>query len=170
MDDAKLVKIYLNVYLWLFVLVQTLLLWLGSELASPRGIMNTAFTYLSFVPLFGYIYDKKIPTRGLWRLFIVLFFLWQIASFAFLYPLPVHIKGLQILMMMPLYWSLAGYAIITVQQDEAKKAAIIQKRDDFKERSKTIVSIICSLAMLLLILCIIQSFLYYQKIQELTQM
>ena len=166
MDDDQLSKIYLIAYLGLFVVLQTGLVYFGSELESPRGIINTAFTYLAFVPLFGYTHKKQIPTRGLWRLFIIIFFLWQIASFSFLYPLSFSVKLMQILMLLPLYWSLAGYALITVQKDESKKAVIIQKRDDFMERSKSFVVIIGALAMLFLLLCLFTMIRNYLRVQQ----
>ena len=154
MNDDQIAKIYLIAYFWLFLAVQSALVYFGTELESPRGIINTAFTYLAFVPLYGYTYDRQIPTRGLWRLFIVLFFLWQIAAFSWLYGHPLKIVLMQILMMLPLFWSLVGYALITVQQDEAKKTAMIRQKDDFKDRSKSFVVIAGALAMLLLMICL----------------
>ena len=154
MNDAQISKIYLTAYLALFFMVQTVLVWLGTELDSPRGIINTVLTYLAFVPAAAYVYDRLLPFSVLWRLFAGLFFAWQILGFFYLYDHPLRIRLIQVLMTGPLYWSVGGYALITACDKPDRKSALVKKRDELKEKPKGLMIIASALAMLLLMICL----------------
>jgi hypothetical protein len=150
MDDKTIDRIYIQVYFWMFFAVQTLLLVFGTELHSPRGIANTIFTYLAFIPFFGYIHEKKYPTKNLWRLFAGLFFLWQMAGFFFLYDHLVTTKLMLFLLMAPFFWAVALYAVITVEENPDRKDARIQKIEAFKKKFRGIMTIAGAFSLLLL--------------------
>lgn len=149
-DDKTIDRIYIQVYFWMFFSLQTLLMIFGTELNSPRGITNTIFTYLAFIPFFGYIHDKKYPTKDLWRLFAGLFFLWQIVGFSFLYDHAYKTKLMLFLLLAPFFWGVALYALITLEENPDRKEARVQKIMAFKKKFRGIMTIAGALSLLLL--------------------
>jgi len=152
MNDKLIARLYMLAYFGLLFATQTLLVLFGTELASPRGVINTVFTYLAFIPFFGYIQDKIFPTKDLWRLFGVLFFLWQVSGLFFFYDHPAKIKFMIFMLLAPFYWGVAMYAMVTVEADSGKKMARRSKMDAFKEKYRSIIAITSAFSMLLLCL------------------
>jgi hypothetical protein len=152
MNEKTLTRISVQTYFWLLFAVQTLLVVFGTELQSPRGIANTVFTYLAFIPFYGYIHDIKFPTKDLWRLFVILFFLWQISAFFIFYDHLIRTKIMLFLLMAPFYWGVALYAVATVEEDSGKKAARVSKTEKFKEQYRSVIAITFCISMTLLVL------------------
>lgn len=155
MTEETITKIYFMVYFWLLLTVQTILVVSGPALELKAGIINIIMTYTSFIPLYGYAYDKKISTKTFWQVFAVIFLLWEISCYVVIYDNPFHINLLSIVMQGPLYWGVVMYGVITMEESAAKKALFMEKRDYYKERFKSIFVIGDAFAMLLLILFII---------------
>ena len=150
MTDETMSRLYFIVYFWCFLATQTLLVMFGTELDSPRGIINTVITYMAFIPFYGYVMNKIFPTKYFWRLLIVLFFLWQIAGYSLFYDHPPTVKIAQLLMLAPFYWGTALYALVITEENQEKKHARILKIKAFEEKFRSIRVITCAFSLLLL--------------------
>ncbi len=152
MKEDLIEQIYIQVYFWSLLIVQTLMVIYSQELDSRKGTVNAIFFYLSFIPLYGYAYHKKIASQFLWKLFVPAFFLWESACFLYLYKYPLTINIMLLIMLGPLYWSAVMYVLITMEPDENKRMAMTAKRNKVKEKFKSFFVICCALAFLMLVL------------------
>ncbi|MFO7965309.1 MAG: hypothetical protein R6U50_15400 [Desulfobacterales bacterium] len=161
MKEDLIERIYIQVYFWLLLIVQTSMVATTQELDTFKGLINTIFIYLSLIPLYGYAYAKQTASQTLWKLFVPAFLIWEAACFLYLYPNTMSINLLLLIMMAPLYWSLINYALITMEQDEKKQAERAEKRQRIKEKFRSVVVISSSLALLLMILSIVVMARYF---------
>ena len=152
MKEELIERIYIKVYFWTLLIVQTLMVISSDELGTVKGTVNVIFFYLSFIPLYGYAYQKKTASQSLWKIFAPAFFLWQTACFFYLYPNPYVINVMLVIMLAPLYWGVAMYFLITMEADENKRTEMAAKRNNVKEKFKSFFVICSALALLLLIL------------------
>jgi len=155
MKEETISAIYLNVYFGLLLAVQTLLIIYQHELDSPKGIVNTVLNYMAFVPFYGYVYDKKILSKYFWLIFAFVYFLWELGRYFFLYNDSFKIDIMLFIMLAPLYWGVIMYVLITMEEDDVKKALMVTRRNNFKEKFKSLFAICNVLALLFLILCLI---------------
>ena len=158
--EERIEQVYIQVYFWFLLIFQTLIVTYSPEPDTRKGAADAVFIYLSCIPLYGYAYDKKIAPQLLWKLFVPAFYIWQIIFFLYLYNDPmiyknsVTLNAMFLIMRCPLYWSVANFALITMEADENKRMARTEKRNKFKEKARSFVVILSALALLLLVLCL----------------
>lgn len=152
MKEERIQQLYIQAYFWSLLTVETLMIMSSLELASWIGQVNTVLFYLALIPLFGYAYQKKIGRRMFWRLFTPVFFLWEAACFLHFYNNPLSINMMLLIMLAPLYWSMAAYTMIAMEPDAVRRRQITEKMDAFREKFRTVIVICSGLALLLLML------------------
>ena len=154
MSEKTIAFIYFNVYCVLLFLIDALLAIFYAELETPKGLANVLLDYIGLIAVLGYAYDKKMASKYIWLLFAVIFVAWKIAGYVYLDANPMRINVMMIIMYAPMYWSVILYPLLTMEEDETKRVAIVQKRDYIKERFKSFYVIFSALSVLILVVCL----------------
>ncbi len=154
MNEKTIAFIYINVYCGLLLAVQAGMIFYQGELNTPKGAANALFDFFAFIALLGYVYDKKILSQLLWRLFAIGYFIWEFACYTRLYPDPLKIDVMLLIMFGPLYWGVILYPFITLEGDEAKKQNMTARRDHIAKRFRSLFGIGGGLSILFLGLCL----------------
>jgi hypothetical protein len=153
MTEEFVERIYIQVYFWSLLIVQTLMIISSPEPGTAKGMANALFFYLSLVPLYGYAYHKKTASQLLWKLFLLAFFIWEAACFFYLYEHELTVNAMLLIMLCPLYWSMVNYVLVTMEADESKRATMTDRVKKVKKKFRTVIVICSAMAQLLLVLC-----------------
>ena len=154
MDDKTISFIYINVYCILLFVVEILMVLYHHELESTKGMVNVFLDLVALIAVLGYAYERKTVSKHFWMTFAMVFFLWEVLGYAYLDSNPFRINVMILIMLGPLYWGVALYPLLTLEEDETKKIDITAKRDRLKERFKGLMVMGCTLSLLFLFLCL----------------
>jgi membrane protease YdiL (CAAX protease family) len=120
-------KTFLKIYFWVMLVLITPFA-LKSFTFSPVDIAQIFFTYLGFIALFGYAYDKRIFNQLFWKVSIIPYFGWEIGCYIFITGFSMG-SIIVLLTLLPKYWSLVCYTYLTHETDDEKKAEFGRKMD-----------------------------------------
>ncbi len=145
---------FLLVYFYLLLIsTAIIILQTGPVTSSIKDILQSFFTFLGFVAFFGYVYNKRILSRSVWIVLSSLFFLWEIGCYFFIEN-PWFGNLLILVMLLPKYWSVALYPLITLEMNDGTRLSNICKRDHYISRFRVIfvgIAILSTLAQVLII-------------------
>ncbi len=149
-DRNKFLLVYFYV---LLISTAIIMLQTGPITSSIKEILQSFFTLLGFVAFFGYVHNKRILTRSVWIVLSSLFFLWEIGCYIFIEN-PWFANLLILVMLLPKYWSVALYPLITMEMNDETRLSNIRKRDQYISRFKVFfvgIAILATLAQVLII-------------------
>lgn len=154
MSEKTITFIFINIYCALSLALQAMMALYQGEFNTPKVAANALFDFFALIPLLGYVYDRKILSQTLWQVFALGYFIWELACYTRLYPDPLKIDLMLLIMSGPLYWGVILYPLVTMEENAARKNLITAKWDKIAKRFRSLLCIAGGLSILLLILCI----------------
>lgn len=112
-------KLFLKIYFWIIIVLISLLA-IPSISLTLEDIAQIIFTYIGFIALFGYAYNKKFFNQMFWKYFTFLFFIWEIGCYIFITGFTID-SLIVFLLLIPKYWSIVCYTFFTHESDTEKK-------------------------------------------------
>ncbi len=152
-DETYQTSGFLKFYFYLLAASIVLVLLVEDNLLKD-GIVDVfqwLFTIVALVAFWGYVYKKKILTRQTWLVFVPLFFVWELGCYVFIEN-PIWINLLILITLLPKYWSVALYPLITFEPNDEKRKANIAKRDRYTSKYRPAFIGLAALATVALVL------------------
>jgi hypothetical protein len=135
-DNARARSKFLLVYFYLLVVSTGIIMAQpGSLTTSTKDVFQTFFTILGFVAFFGYVHGIRIFNRFVWIVLLPLYFLWEIGCYLFIKN-PWFVNLLILVALLPKYWSVALYPLITMEKNQEARLSNTRRRDYCVSRFK----------------------------------
>lgn len=120
-------KTFLKIYLVLEVILLFMIAFDGKDGHALTSFVNLTFSFLSFIPMCGYIFDKKFLRQRFWRLFAVAYIIWEVSCYTFIYSNSWGVSLTILFLLLPKYWCVVLYAWETLETDPGKKKTVFEK-------------------------------------------
>ena len=120
-------KTFLKIYFILSLVLGFVCVFDNDKGFTCKDIVNFSLSFLSLLSLYGYISERRFFSQRFWKIFAVIYLVWEAGCYTVLYSNSIVVNLVIFLISLPNYWCVILYPFETLEEDSDRKKVILER-------------------------------------------